>query len=101
MNVYPHATMQVRGKTVYLQYSTRQEIVNSKTQGDTPSNVLLVTLEALMVRLAFRLHEGQAVLGPLWPPVNSLHLFAIRQMHTYFENQRTAFLTKCACFQTA
>ena len=43
--------MQVRGKTVYLQYSTRQEIVNSKTQGDTPSNVLLVTLEALMVRL--------------------------------------------------
>ncbi len=42
--------MQVRGKTVYLQYSTRQEIVNSKTQGDTPSNVLLVTLEALMVR---------------------------------------------------
>ncbi|KAK9861720.1 hypothetical protein WJX84_002519 [Apatococcus fuscideae] len=38
----------VRGKTVYLQYSTRQEIVNSKTQGDTPSNVLLVTLEALM-----------------------------------------------------
>ncbi|KAK9828852.1 hypothetical protein WJX72_002413 [[Myrmecia] bisecta] len=37
----------VRGKTVYLQYSTRQEIVNGRTQGEAPSNVLLVTLEHL------------------------------------------------------
>ncbi|KAL5999050.1 hypothetical protein ACLOJK_010000 [Asimina triloba] len=36
---------QVRGKTVYLQYSNRQEITNNKTAGDTASNVLLVTIE--------------------------------------------------------
>lgn len=38
---------QVRGKTVYLQYSNRQEIMNSKTQGDVTSNVLLVTIEGV------------------------------------------------------
>jgi hypothetical protein len=43
--------MQVRGKTVYLQYSNRQEIVNAKNTADTPSNVLLVSLENLMVPL--------------------------------------------------
>ncbi|KAL9225378.1 hypothetical protein vseg_001313 [Gypsophila vaccaria] len=36
---------QIRGKTVYLQYSNRQEIVNNKTTADTPGNVLLVTIE--------------------------------------------------------
>ncbi|OAY82720.1 Polypyrimidine tract-binding protein [Ananas comosus] len=38
---------QVRGKTVYLQYSNRQEIVNSKSTADAPGNVLLVTLEGV------------------------------------------------------
>ena len=42
-------TMQVRGKTVYLQYSTRQEIVHSKQPLDGPSNVLLVTMDNLDV----------------------------------------------------
>lgn len=42
--------MQVRGKTVYLQYSTRQEIVHSKQPLDGPSNVLLVTMDNLDVR---------------------------------------------------
>ena len=41
--------IQVRGKTVYLQYSNRQEIINAKNTADTPSNVLLVSLENLMV----------------------------------------------------
>ncbi|KAH9625670.1 hypothetical protein KSS87_000063 [Heliosperma pusillum] len=36
---------QIRGKTVYLQYSNRQEIVNNKTTADTAGNVLLVTVE--------------------------------------------------------
>ncbi|GLT38772.1 hypothetical protein SLA2020_129980 [Shorea laevis] len=36
---------QVRGKTVYLQYSNRQEIVNNKTAADVVGNVLLVTIE--------------------------------------------------------
>ncbi|KAF3549968.1 hypothetical protein DY000_02001441 [Brassica cretica] len=36
---------QVRGKTVYLQYSNRQEIVNNKTAADVVGNVLLVTVE--------------------------------------------------------
>ena len=40
---------QVRGKTCYIQYSNRQEIINSKTIGDSPSNVLLITLENLKV----------------------------------------------------
>lgn len=38
---------QVRGKTVYLQYSNRQEIVNNKNSGDAASNVLLVTIEGV------------------------------------------------------
>ena len=41
--------VQVRGKTVYLQYSNRQEIINAKNTADTPSNVLLVSLENLLV----------------------------------------------------
>ncbi|KAE8717471.1 Polypyrimidine tract-binding protein-like protein 1 [Hibiscus syriacus] len=42
---------QVRGKTVYLQYSNRQEIVNNKTTADVAGNVLLVTIEGLDARL--------------------------------------------------
>ena len=38
---------QVRGKTVYIQYSNRQEIVNNKGTGDVASNVLLVTFEGV------------------------------------------------------
>ncbi|URE15952.1 hypothetical protein MUK42_13100 [Musa troglodytarum] len=38
---------QIRGKTVYLQYSNRQEIVNNKVTADTASNVLLVTVEGV------------------------------------------------------
>lgn len=37
----------VRGKTVYLQYSTRQEIVNATSNAENPSNVILATLENL------------------------------------------------------
>ena len=45
--------LQVRGKTVYLQYSTRNEIVNAGGGGgERPSNCLLVTLENLDVRTA-------------------------------------------------
>ena len=47
-----HPHMQVRGKTVYLQYSTRNEIVNAGGGGgERPSNCLLVTLENLDVRI--------------------------------------------------
>ncbi|CAI5976004.1 unnamed protein product [Closterium sp. NIES-65] len=39
---------QVRGKAVYLQYSTRQEITTSNKTGDSTSgNVLLVTIEGV------------------------------------------------------
>ncbi|KAG8501607.1 hypothetical protein CXB51_003935 [Gossypium anomalum] len=38
---------QIRGKTVYIQYSNRHEIVNNKSPGDTPGNVLLVTIEGV------------------------------------------------------
>ncbi|CAI0388443.1 unnamed protein product [Linum tenue] len=38
---------QVRGKTVYIQYSNRHEIVNNKSPGDNPGNVLLVTMEGV------------------------------------------------------
>ena len=43
------AMLQVRGKTVYPAYSTRQEIVHSKQPLDGPSNVLLVTTDNLDV----------------------------------------------------
>lgn len=42
---------QVRGKTVYLQYSNRQEIVNNKTAADVVGNVLLVTVEGEDARM--------------------------------------------------
>ncbi|ONK72800.1 uncharacterized protein A4U43_C04F23370 [Asparagus officinalis] len=38
---------QVRGKTVYIQYSNRQEIVNNKSTGDIAGNVLLITIEGV------------------------------------------------------
>ncbi|KAF8390148.1 hypothetical protein HHK36_024670 [Tetracentron sinense] len=38
---------QVRGKTVYIQYSNRQEVVNNKSTGDVAGNVLLVTIEGV------------------------------------------------------
>ncbi|XP_074563182.1 polypyrimidine tract-binding protein homolog 1-like [Curcuma longa] len=38
---------QVRGKTVYIQYSNRQEIVNNKATGEVAGNVLLVTIEGV------------------------------------------------------
>lgn len=38
---------QIRGKTVYIQYSNRHEIVNNKSPGDVPGNVLLVTIEGV------------------------------------------------------
>ncbi|KAG8366815.1 hypothetical protein BUALT_Bualt16G0007000 [Buddleja alternifolia] len=37
----------IRGKTVYVQYSNRHEIVNNKSPGDVPGNVLLVTIEGV------------------------------------------------------
>lgn len=38
---------QLRGKAVYVQYSNRHEIVNNKSPGDVPGNVLLVTIEGV------------------------------------------------------
>ncbi|VAH91410.1 unnamed protein product [Triticum turgidum subsp. durum] len=38
---------QIRGKTVYIQYSNRQEIINNKSPGETVGNVLLVTIEGV------------------------------------------------------
>ncbi len=41
----------MRGKTVYLQYSTRDQIINSTTKtGEAAGNVILVSLENLDVR---------------------------------------------------
>ena len=43
--------LQVRGKTVYLQYSTRDQIINSTARtGEASGNVILVSLENLDVR---------------------------------------------------
>ncbi|XP_062211409.1 polypyrimidine tract-binding protein homolog 1-like [Phragmites australis] len=38
---------QIRGKTVYIQYSNRQEIINNRSPGETAGNVLLVTIEGV------------------------------------------------------
>ncbi|KAG6486441.1 polypyrimidine tract-binding protein homolog 1-like [Zingiber officinale] len=38
---------QVRGKTVYIQYSNRPEITNNRSTGEVPGNVLLVTIEGV------------------------------------------------------
>ncbi|MFQ6624732.1 hypothetical protein Gotur_003719 [Gossypium turneri] len=42
---------EVRGKTIYLQHSNRQEIVNNKTTAAIAGNVLLVTIEGQDARL--------------------------------------------------
>jgi len=39
---------------VYLQYSLRQEITGTRGGGDAPSNVLIVAVENLEVRLLKR-----------------------------------------------
>ncbi|KAG8476352.1 hypothetical protein CXB51_033249 [Gossypium anomalum] len=63
---------QVRGKTVYLQYSNRQEIVNNKTTADIAGNVLLVTIEGQDARLVSIdvLHLVRKIFGlscfPFW-----------------------------------
>ena len=33
---------QIRGKTVYIQYSNRHEIVNNQSPGEVPGNVLFL-----------------------------------------------------------
>ncbi|KAL6520399.1 hypothetical protein OROMI_032579 [Orobanche minor] len=38
---------QIRGKSVYIQYSNRHEIVNNKSPADVPGNVLLVSIEGV------------------------------------------------------
>jgi polypyrimidine tract-binding protein 2 len=53
--------MQVRGKTVYLQYSTRQEIVNATSSAEEPSNVLLATLENLQPDTVITIEQLWAV----------------------------------------
>jgi hypothetical protein len=66
---------QVRGKTVYLQYSTRQEIVNSTRSAEQGGNVLLVSLENLTVRTARRSINLLSVCSPLqsFPSFRKLH----------------------------
>lgn len=45
---------QVRGKTVYLQYSTRNEIINSTARnGEQAGNILLVSLDNMDVSTLF------------------------------------------------
>lgn len=51
----------VRGKTVYLQYSTRQEIVNATSSAEEPSNVLLATLENLQPDTVITIEQLWAV----------------------------------------
>ncbi|XP_022764161.1 polypyrimidine tract-binding protein homolog 2-like isoform X1 [Durio zibethinus] len=60
---------QVRGKTVYLQYSNRQEIINNKTTADVAGNVLLVTIDGQDARLVSIdvLHLGCVVFALLFP----------------------------------
>lgn len=53
--------LQVRGKTVYLQYSTRQEIVNATSNAEEPSNVLLATLENLQPETVITIEQLWAV----------------------------------------
>lgn len=55
---------QVRGKTVYLQYSTRDQIINSTARtGESSGNVILVSLENLDVSVltaSFHMHSSTA-----------------------------------------
>ncbi|KAG0471743.1 hypothetical protein HPP92_016289 [Vanilla planifolia] len=45
--LHPQSQLRFVGKTVYIQYSNRQEIVNNKSSGDIAGNVLLVTIEGV------------------------------------------------------
>lgn len=63
---------QVRGKNVYLQYSNRQEIVNSKNTGDAAGNVLLVTMEGVL---------------PDAVSIDVLHLAVVTEYHGWLPQQ--------------
>ena len=80
-------SVQVRGKTVYLQYSNRQEIINAKNTADTPSNVLLVSLENLMVSSLITCNDWRTSSLSFWPTLHCLHegtLLENRSQYTQF-----------------
>ncbi|KAL5082237.1 hypothetical protein RYX36_010658 [Vicia faba] len=59
---------QVRGKTVYIQYSNRHETVNSKGPGDVPGNVLLVTFDAHRdLNIKFQSNRSRDYTNPMLP----------------------------------
>jgi polypyrimidine tract-binding protein 2 len=69
---------QIRGKTVYIQYSNRQEIVHSKTVGESVGNVLLVTIEGV--------EAGDVSIDVLH--LVSYHLLALAKLHKKPANQK-------------
>lgn len=73
---------QVRGKTVYLQYSNRQEIVNNKTTADVAGNVLLVTIEGNDARLV---------------SIDVLHLVRITLLPMYLGGKEIFFIERFFC----
>ncbi|KAI5056649.1 hypothetical protein GOP47_0028467 [Adiantum capillus-veneris] len=79
---------QIRSKTVYVQYSNRQEIVNNKSSGDVPSNVLLVTFEGV--------EAGDVSIDVLHltPPWKEAHVFS-----AFGFVQKIATFEKTAGFQ--
>ena len=59
---------------MYLQYSTRQEIVNSTRSVEQGGNVLLVSLENLSVSLPFPVTSPSSLMtSPLYRPQKRLH----------------------------
>ena len=78
---------QVRGKAVYLQYSTRQEIVTTKQSGDVASNVLLVTIEGV--------EAGDVSIDVLHLVMFQPTSFRIQEIHC-FVRQGLAFLSLTA-----
>ncbi|PKU64897.1 Polypyrimidine tract-binding protein like 2 [Dendrobium catenatum] len=71
---------QVRGKTVYLQYSNRQEIVNNKSTGDVASNVLLVTIEGVQAH---------------YVNIDVLHVLSLEFQKGLLESQVMCFVFAC------
>ncbi|KAK9116699.1 hypothetical protein Sjap_015646 [Stephania japonica] len=91
---------QIRGKTVYIQYSNRQEIVNNKSSGDVAGNVLLVTIEGVEAGdVSIDVHSFAAE-GFLIPYVIASYLKSLQVFSAFGFVHKIATFEKAAGFQT-
>ncbi|KAL9289907.1 Polypyrimidine tract-binding protein 1 [Arabidopsis thaliana] len=103
---------QIRGKTVYIQYSNRHEIVNNQSPGDVPGNVLLVTFEGVeshevSIDVIHLVNVDASLLKSFWREFGNSIVFVILLSMLYHAHNWTGvfsafgFVHKIATFEKA